>query len=194
MFRAAHRSSSGALNWICSLWFKCPYGDLPLPRLSGHCSAHSLMMSGVPLETCWAFKKLWNNKFYYKAASCWYFYWVKIVMPKIYSWYRNDEKYINIFSNLKKYLLSDIGVHRRTILKWIFCKQNKCMWPGYMWLRMGTCGVLFLITFGFYTRAKYLGQLRGMGHAVAQWVEALRYKPEGRGFNYQWCHWNFSLT
>jgi len=20
--------------------------------------------------------KLWNNKFYYKAASCWYFYWV----------------------------------------------------------------------------------------------------------------------
>ena len=33
------------------------------------------MMSGVPLETCWAFNKLWNNKFYYKAASC-YFYWV----------------------------------------------------------------------------------------------------------------------
>jgi hypothetical protein len=34
------------------------------------------MMSGMPLETCWAFNKLWNNKFYYKAASCWYFYWV----------------------------------------------------------------------------------------------------------------------
>ena len=34
------------------------------------------MTSGVPLETCWAFKKLWNNKFYYKAASCWYFYWI----------------------------------------------------------------------------------------------------------------------
>ena len=34
------------------------------------------MMSGMPLETCWAFKKLWNNKFYHKAASCWYFYWV----------------------------------------------------------------------------------------------------------------------
>jgi len=30
----------------------------------------------VPLETCWAFNKLWNNKFYYKAASCWYFYWI----------------------------------------------------------------------------------------------------------------------
>jgi len=24
------------------------------------------MMSGVPLETCRAFNKLWNNKFYYK--------------------------------------------------------------------------------------------------------------------------------
>jgi len=33
-----------------------------------------------------------------------------------------------------------------------------------------------------------------MGHAVAQLVEALRYKPEGRGFDSRWCHWNFSLT
>jgi len=29
---------------------------------------------------------------------------------------------------------------------------------------------------------------------VAQLVEALRYKPEGRGFRSRWCHWNFSLT
>jgi hypothetical protein len=28
------------------------------------------MMSGVPLETCCDFGKLWNNKFYYKVASC----------------------------------------------------------------------------------------------------------------------------
>ena len=33
-----------------------------------------------------------------------------------------------------------------------------------------------------------------VGYAVAQLVEALRYKPESRGFNCQWCHWNFSLT
>jgi hypothetical protein len=25
-------------------------------------------------------------------------------------------------------------------------------------------------------------------------LEALRYKPQGRGFNSLWCHWNFSLT
>jgi len=32
-----------------------------------------LMMSGVPLETCWAFNERWNNKFRYKVASCWLF-------------------------------------------------------------------------------------------------------------------------
>ena len=32
------------------------------------------------------------------------------------------------------------------------------------------------------------------GHAVAQLVEALRYKSEGRGFDSRWCHWNFSMT
>ena len=34
-----------------------------------------------------------------------------------------------------------------------------------------------------------LAYCSGMGHVVAQLVEALRYKPEGRGFD-----WNFSLT
>jgi hypothetical protein len=29
---------------------------------------------------------------------------------------------------------------------------------------------------------------------VAHLDEALRYKPEGRGFDSRWCHWNFSLT
>jgi len=35
MFRAAHRSSSGALNCICSRWFINPCGVRPLSRLSG---------------------------------------------------------------------------------------------------------------------------------------------------------------
>ena len=29
---------------------------------------------------------------------------------------------------------------------------------------------------------------------VTQMVEAMGYKPEGRGFDSRWCHWNFSLT
>jgi len=32
------------------------------------------------------------------------------------------------------------------------------------------------------------------GHAVAQLVEALRYKLEGRRFDSRSCHWNFSST
>jgi hypothetical protein len=31
-------------------------------------------------------------------------------------------------------------------------------------------------------------------YAVAQLVEAMCYKPEGRGFDSRLCHWNFSLT
>jgi len=36
---------------------------------------------------------------------------------------------------------------------------------------------------------------RGGGvHALAQLVEALRYKPERCGFDSRWCNSNFSLT
>jgi len=34
----------------------------------------------------------------------------------------------------------------------------------------------------------YFQYLSCRGHAVAQLVEALCYKPEGRGFNSRWCH------
>ena len=34
MFRPAHRSSSGAQNCICSLWFIYPCGDQSLSKLS----------------------------------------------------------------------------------------------------------------------------------------------------------------
>ena len=30
-------------------------------------------------------------------------------------------------------------------------------------------------------------------HAVAQLVKALRFKPEGRGFDSWWCHWHYGL-
>ena len=37
-------------------------------------------------------------------------------------------------------------------------------------------------------------RLKGGTLLVAQLVEALLYKPEGRGFDFRWCHWNFLLT
>jgi hypothetical protein len=33
-----------------------------------------------------------------------------------------------------------------------------------------------------------------LGYAVAHLVDALCYKPEGRGLDSWWCHWNFLLT
>jgi hypothetical protein len=83
MFRATYRSSSGALNCICSLWFIYPCGDRLLSRLGGRGCTYSLdllMISGIPLETCSAFNKFWNNKFYYKVASCWLFLLIHTAM------------------------------------------------------------------------------------------------------------------
>ena len=45
------------------------------------------------------------------------------------------------------------------------------------------------ISVSIYQSYRYIS-----GTAVEQLVEALRYKSEGRGFDYRWCHWNFSLT
>jgi hypothetical protein len=63
-------------------------GLQPLVYITRECknSLELLMMSGVPLKTCWAFNKLWNNKLYYKAASCWCFYW-----GNLYYWPEDDQ-------------------------------------------------------------------------------------------------------
>jgi len=58
-------------------------------------------------------------------------------------------------------------------------------------------GVIFvqIVTFEnyyvFYWRSHRPHQSEG--HTVAQLVEALRYKQEGRGFDSRWRHWNYSL-
>ena len=92
LFRAAYRSSSGAPNYLQPLiyihmWWpavvKCEW-ELPLELDYGR-SPHAyvdqrlqiplelLMMSGIPLESCWAVNERWNNKFCYNVASCWLF-------------------------------------------------------------------------------------------------------------------------
>jgi hypothetical protein len=38
---------------------------------------------------------------------------------------------------------------------------------------------------------RHVTLLMGGTLLVAQLVEALRYKSEGRGFDSRWCHWNF---
>jgi hypothetical protein len=46
----------------------------------------------------------------------------------------------------------------------------------------------------FQVAVKLSGLQHYKGAVVAHLVEALRYKPEVRGFDFRWCHWNFSLT
>ena len=50
---------------------------------------------------------------------------------------------------------------------------------------------MILLTSSFISNLLYY---RYWCHAVAQLVEKLRYKPEGRGFDSRLCHWNSSLT
>jgi len=89
MFRAAHRSSSVALTVFAAsglhthavtgrsqVWV--PTQTRLRPVTTRVCKPEAantelLMMNGMPLETCWAFNERWNNKVYYKVASCWLF-------------------------------------------------------------------------------------------------------------------------
>jgi len=81
MFRAAYRSSSGALTLFAAsglhnlfpLWLDYGRSQHAYVNQRLQIQLELLMMSGMPLETCWAFNGRWNNKFYYKVASCWLF-------------------------------------------------------------------------------------------------------------------------
>ena len=97
-FRAAYCSSSGALTvfaasglhthvvtgrsqvWVFPL--RLDYGRSPRAYVNQRLQIQLelLMMSGMPLETWWAFNERWNNKFYYKVTSCWLFLLILTVM------------------------------------------------------------------------------------------------------------------
>jgi hypothetical protein len=49
-------------------------------------------------------------------------------------------------------------------------------------------------TGGNVTRMRYTVHCSSNGARGSAVVEALRYKPECRGIDSRWCHWNFSLT
>jgi len=57
-------------------------------------------------------------------------------------------------------------------------------------------GIVVLKTQGSLEMSALLGYYVAYSskYAVVQLLEALRYKPEGRGFDSRWCHWNFLLT
>jgi len=75
--------------------------------------------------------------------------------------------------------------------------DERCSNPGYQVPRAtkfasaapNICGIGFVSPFWHLECWKVRASV-----AVAQLVEALRYKPEGRGFDSRWCHWNFART
>jgi hypothetical protein len=99
MFRAVGRSSSGALTVFAASGLHTPvvtdrsefplrldYGRSPQAYVNQRLQIQLelLMMSGVPLETCWAFNERWNNKFSYKVASCWLFLLKHILVSQVH--------------------------------------------------------------------------------------------------------------
>ena len=65
-----------------------------------------LMMSDMPLETCGAFNKLWNNMYYYKVASCWLFLLSHTTMHG-----SMNINFLNAELNPICHLLALLGVH-----------------------------------------------------------------------------------
>ena len=176
MFRAAYRSSSGALTVFAAsgLHTHVVTGRSQVWEGTQMRSPHAyvnqrlqiqlelLMMSGMALETCWAFNERWDNKFYYKVAFCWLF------------------------------LLSHTTMHGSIDIKLPACVAIQINPVDTLW---SYHILLTNLHHPVYTRSHisyFSYPLRW--YAVAQLVEALRYKPEGCGFDSRWCHWNFSLT
>ena len=75
------------------------------------------MMSGLPLETYWAFSKLWNNKFYYKAASCWYLYWI--------SW---GVWQMKCFGAIFLFMVFNVFVFNWSLFISFVCLPSHCFW------------------------------------------------------------------
>jgi hypothetical protein len=93
-----------------------------------------VMMSGVPLETCWAFNEQWNNKFCYKVASCWLFLLSQYIIYCRYSYMKGN-------SNTSEFDVH-VTVHRDTFL---IIKPTRCTDYSNLFLeRNCTCFGQFL--------------------------------------------------
>ena len=89
-----------------------------------------------------------------------------------------------------------IHVRLRRFYSLVFLSSSPLITPNQSLLLSTTHSVASLMAYyqdiHSHNKSKHILDMRG--HGVAQLVEALRYKLEGRGFGSRWCHWNFSLT
>jgi len=130
MFQAAYRSPSGALTvfaasglhthvmtghsqvWVGTGQFslRLDYSRLPHAYVNQRLQIQLelLMVSGMPLETCWGFNEWWNNKFYYKVAFCWLFLLIHTTMHgsmNIKFFYFISQLYLTLCKYLPKFII-----------------------------------------------------------------------------------------
>ena len=95
-------------------------------------------------------------------------------------------------------LRSQIAKHCRPQTRWrtfrLVVSQNRYSAVQYTYIPNALFVFVFLWCIGLLLSILYSPIVSERGHAVAQLVEALRFKPEGRGFDSRWCQWIFSLT
>ena len=62
-----------------------------------------LSRNSVPTqpETCWTVTKHWNNKFYYMAASCWFFLWDLYYDTRIHE--HQESEIVSISHNVREF-------------------------------------------------------------------------------------------
>jgi len=87
-----------------------------------------LIMSGVSLETYWAIKKHWNNKFYYSVASCWLFLYNLFYLWLFSSWlciFLNWILNFNVFFFSQGQLTIDADKHWTFFFVWTSHTVNK---------------------------------------------------------------------
>jgi len=144
MFRAGYRSSSGALTifaasglhtrvvtgrsqlWVETLEFplRLDYARSPHAYVNQRLQIQLelLMMSGMPLEKCWAFNERWNNKFYYKVAYCW------LLLLSLASYVFSDH-----LMTVVKTLQGTVGLARTESAVWLWCQSLIFVYCGCEW-------------------------------------------------------------
>jgi hypothetical protein len=79
----------------------------------------------------------------------------------------------------------------------LFCKRRRVKWVTmrkyYEKLSNRKTAAGISLTSRVTSGVIYRKYIPVLGYEVAQLVEALRYKPAGRGFDYRWCEWKLSL-
>jgi hypothetical protein len=84
--------------------------------------------------------------------------------------------------------ISRQGIWRYGMSLQDFLSKDCVLLSRMLWSRPVPCSVADFTHFFCFTTLPVMGAHGGIV------VKALCYKPAGRGFNSQWCHWNFSAT